>query len=107
MKWRGMRCPKCKAEYPRGARFCPNCGFEPMNRSNVVRNFIGMPIGIGLLATVAVYGAVRGDWFVAGGLGLASGIFAYAFIAHLRWVRPERTNNPETTVTSGGTQSQP
>ena len=107
MKWRGMRCPKCKAEYPKGAGFCPNCGFEPMNRTNVVRAFILMPIGIMLLATIAVYDAVRGDWIGAGLIGLASSIFAYIFIAGYRWVQPERLNNPETTVTNEGRQSQP
>jgi hypothetical protein len=64
-----MKCPKCEAEVPEGARFCPNCGAgktvesapeAPRKRSPIIYA-IGALALIALLALVFVVFAGRGN----------------------------------------------
>ena len=102
MKWRGMRCPECKVEYPKGARFCPNCGYEPMKRSNVRRTLIPYSIGIVLQVAVIILSVIWEHWISAGGFGLVLGLWVYMLVAHFRHVRLAEPADSETLVSSDG-----
>ena len=97
-----MRCPECKVEYPKGARFCPNCGYEPMKRSNVRRTLIPYSIGIVLQVVVIILSVISEHWISAGVLGLVLGIWVYMLVAHFSHVRVTTPSDSEKTVTAEG-----
>jgi hypothetical protein len=87
-----MKCPKCKHDYPRGGKFCSNCGYEP-------KEYWWWFIIGAALAAVGVWRMLKGVWegalddlaFGGGFLGLG----IWTFITHyrwLRWTRPLESN---------------
>ena len=102
MKWRGMRCPKCKVEVPKGARFCPSCGYEPFSRGNVRLSLTLGSAAIVILIGVIISNVIAEDWIPAGGLAIVVGIWVYMLAAHFRHGRLAEPSDQETTVTSDG-----
>ena len=78
----GMKCPTCRNGFPKGGRFCPNCGFEPMGRFN--RNLaLAMMLANFPSAMVTLLRGVPGEsWFdiATGGLMLTVVVGSGAYL---------------------------
>jgi hypothetical protein len=102
LKWRGMRCPKCKVDYPNGARFCPGCGYEPLSRSNVRLTLPLYSVAIVIQLGVIILSVIGEHWIPAGGFTVVLGIWVYVLVAHFRHVRLVKPSDSETVVTFDG-----
>lgn len=87
----GMKCPKCRNGFPKGGRFCPNCGFEPMGKLTRNLALAMMLVNFPVAMIILLRGVPGESWFdiITGGLSLTgvagSGVYLYLWY---RWTRP-------------------
>ena len=86
-----MKCWSCRHDFPKGGRFCPNCGLEPMGRSNLTIGllFISLNILLGAHWLNKAANHENGLVIVIPGLVLivAAGYAVYLFL-WFQWTRP-------------------
>ena len=87
-----MKCPKCREGYPKGARFCPNCGFEAMKKRRSYLIFLILtPPFIALAAWLVVISVNEMNWLQvitrAGVISVWAWMAAYSY-RWLRWAAP-------------------
>jgi hypothetical protein len=83
-----MKCPECKREFPKGGRFCPNCGFEPMKRGRLMLGWVILaPISVAIGTWILVSRANEEHWFGAFSGGLTLVLWVWLGIHGYRWFR--------------------
>ena len=87
-----MKCPECKDGYPKGARFCPNCGYEPLKKRRAHLAFLVLTIPVVALTTwLSIASADEKNWL---GVIMRMGIlvlwvwFAVYSYRWIQWTQP-------------------
>ena len=81
-----MKCPKCKHDYPKGGRFCPNCGWRTSKAALQIVGTLALVSGaLGILVSAIVilfakvnpasYRLLFFAWFAGSLLSLALGVY--------------------------------
>jgi hypothetical protein len=78
-----MKCPKCKTDFPKGAKFCANCGFEPWNRGFLAAAIISI-VCWAFILTIEI---IEERWIIVVPAALLVVIWGYRFAARFRLTR--------------------
>ena len=73
-------------DYPKGARFCPGCGCEPLKRRRSALLFIGVgPVVVAAMVYTLAWQYERGDWLSVILGGLAVSVWVGLCVNFYRW----------------------
>ena len=97
----GMKCPKCKNDFPRGGSFCPHCRFEPTKRHRLMLSFlIATPLMITIMTWLLILAVDEKNWqnLISGGLAL--GLLVMLSVQNYRWLRWTRPSDSDKAAAS-------
>ncbi len=97
------KCPKCKDDFPKGGRFCSNCGFEPMSRTFLITVLIR---GV-LLAILLTGNVILKNWVLAVLVALLVVLLGYEFANRFRLSRATVPDELEGNATSCAVEKRP
>ncbi|UCE45881.1 MAG: hypothetical protein JSU93_03155 [Methanobacteriota archaeon] len=87
MKWLSMRCPNCRNDFPRGGKYCPNCGKKMEQHS---RLYIAIVLALAPLVAFFAWRDIRSlddEPLNIIPILLFLGPSAFGFINLYRWFR--------------------